>query len=65
MVKTICQSGREFELSNNSFQIQKGPNCDHCKFVLNEIIMKCPYQIILCLIQSTIILASFYIKNSI
>ncbi len=36
MVKTICQSGREFELSNNSFQIQKGPNCDHCKFVLNE-----------------------------
>ncbi len=23
MVKTICQSGREFELSNNSFQMQK------------------------------------------
>jgi len=23
MVKTICQSGREFEISNNSFQLQK------------------------------------------
>lgn len=47
------------------FKYKKGPNCDHCKFVLNEIIMKCPYQIILCLIQSTIILASFNINNSI
>ncbi len=65
MVKTICQSGREFEISNNLFQLQKGPNCYYCKFVLNEVIMKLLYQIILSLIQSTIILASFNTNSSI